>query len=417
MAAPAAPTPAQVTFAAIEQARDRIAAHIVRTPCPKSRIGAIAGTQLHLKMENLQRTGSFKERGALNRMLLLDEHERRRGVVAASAGNHAQGVAYHAQRLGIPATICMPVNTPIIKVQRTRNFGAEVVLHGEGYDDAFERALEIGKERGRVFIHAFDDPAIIAGQGTLALEILADNPWLDVYVVPVGGGGLIAGMALAAKETNPKIKVIGVEVEAMAGARDSRTAGHVVTVPRRRTIADGIAVARVGELPFGLIQRYVDDIVTVTDEEIASAILVLLEEEKTVAEAAGAAAVAALLHDRVPAARGERSCAVITGGNIDVNVISRIIDRGLVKDGRLMSVSLVLPDLPGTLAALTALIARLRANVLEIIHHRRFSTGPVGEIVVALTLETRGRDHVNDIKTQLQAAGYRLYQGPELSGE
>lgn len=396
-----------VTFEAIEAARERIATHLVETPCPRSRIGALAGTKLHLKLENLQRTGSFKERGALNRMLLLSDDERERGVVAASAGNHAQGVAYHAERLGIPATICMPVNTPIIKVQRTRNFGAEVILEGEGYDDAYEAALEVARDQGCVFVHPFEDPAVIAGQGTIALEILQADPWLDVYVVPIGGGGLIGGMALAAKESNPKIKVIGVEAAAMASMRASLDAGEVVTVERQRTIADGIAVARVGERNFELVQKYVDDVVTVTDEEIASAILVLLEEEKTVAEAAAATTVAALLNDRIPAARGKRTCAVISGGNIDVNVISRIIDRGLVKDGRLMQFSVVMPDMPGTLAALTALIARLRANVLEILHHRRFTTS-LGQIVVDLTLETRGHEHVEEIIDELQRSGYPI---------
>lgn len=395
----------------VEDARQRISAHIHKTPCVLSEpLSQRGGCQLLLKLENQQRTGSFKERGALNKLLDLDADARARGVITASAGNHAQGVAYHARRLGIAATICMPLNTPLIKVQRTQGMGAKVVLHGDSFDEAQAHARALEAAQGLVYVHPFNDPLVIAGQGTIALELLKQDPRLEAVVVPVGGGGLIAGMAMVLKETNPRIKVYGVEVEAMPGMRASLNAGEVVTVPPVRTLADGIAVARVGDLTFDLTRRYVDDVVTVSDEETASAILKLLEEEKTVAEAAAAVTVAAVLSHRIPQILGKRVCAVLSGGNIDVNVIGRLIERGLVKDGRLMRVSVNLPDLPGSLARLTALIGALRANILKCHHNRTFTLAPFGGATVELTLETRGPDHQREVQDQLITQGYEVVQ-------
>jgi threonine dehydratase len=393
----------------VEDARQRIGAHVHKTPCVLSEpLSQLSGCQLFLKMENQQRTGSFKERGALNKLLDLDAEARARGVITASAGNHAQGVAYHARRLGIAATICMPLSTPLIKVQRTQGMGAKVVLHGEGFDEAQAHARALEQEQGLVYVHPFDDPLVIAGQGTIALEIMKQNPLIDAFVVPVGGGGLIAGMAMVLKETNPRIKIYGVETEAMPGMRASLAAGEVVTVPAVRTLADGIAVARVGALPFSLCRRFVDDIVTVSDEETASAILKLLEEEKTIVEAAAAVTVAAILNHHIPQLAGKKVCAVISGGNIDVNVIGRLIERGLAQDGRLMRVSVNLSDLPGSLARLTALIANLRANILECHHNRTFSLAPFGGATVELTLETRGPDHQRLLHAALLEHGYAV---------
>lgn len=324
-----------VRFEEIEAARNRIAGSIDITPCYKSEnLSQRTSSKVYLKLDNLQRTGSFKERGAANILMTLSKSDRERGVIASSAGNHAQALALHGSKLGIDTKIVMPQRTPLVKVSRTRAFGGKVVLHGANYDEAYERATEIAADEDRYFVHAFDDLAIIAGQGTLGLELLEQNPYIEVVVVPVGGGGLISGMAAALKETNPRIRIIGVEPEVLPSMRHALEENGPVEIPAAQTIADGIAIRRVGRYTHANVARYVDEIVSVSEEEIANAILVCLEEEKFMVEGAGAAAVAALLAGKLPDIAGRRVCLVISGGNIDVNVISRIIERGLVGVGR-----------------------------------------------------------------------------------
>jgi threonine dehydratase len=298
----------------------------------------------------------------------------------------------------------MPVYTPLVKVTSTRRHGARVVLHGQSAAEAHRESQRIAAEEGLVFVHPFDDRWVVAGQGTVGLELLEQNPYLDAVVVPVGGGGLAAGIALVLKETNPRIKVYGVEAAAMASMKASLAAGRVTEVPSQRTLAEGIAVARVGEIPFAIAQRYLDDIVTVDDEEIASAILTLLEVEKTVVEGAGASALAAILNGHLPI-EGKKVALVLTGGNIDVTMLSRIIERGLVKDGRMVRFSAQVIDAPGALAKVTALIAQAGGNVLEIQHERAFSRGPLGVTQIEVTLETRGHEHIKEIVTGLESAG------------
>jgi threonine dehydratase len=418
-----------VTLADIEAARARIHGRVRASPCTYSRsLSELLDKQVYLKLENLQLTGSFKERGACNRLLQLDAGERLRGVVAASAGNHAQGVAYHARALGIPATIVMPRRSPLVKVTQTRSLGAEVTLVAGGYDEAFEEAERIAATTGRVLIPGFDDPAIIAGQGTIGLEILEQVPDVDEVVVAIGGGGLAAGVATALKEgSKPRpgedarprlgvpgfplvpdrgIHVCGVQTEAMPSMRAARQAGAPRRIEGVRTIADGIAVGQVGALPFAIAERYVDSIVTVDDEEIAEAILILLEREKLVAEGAGAAPLAALIHRELPAADDRRTIVlVIGGGNIDVNVLSRIIDRGLMKSGRIARLRVMVPDVPGSLARILAIVAESQANILAIEHDRVGTRLEFGQASVEITAETRGFEHVAAIVDTLHAAG------------
>jgi len=359
-----------------------------------------------VKLENLQMTGSFKERGAANFLLQLSAAERRRGVVTASAGNHGLAVAFHSARLGIPATIVMPEYAPLIKVTSARRYGADVVLEGANFDEAYARARALEQERGPVFVHPFDDERVIAGQGTLGLELLDQEPGLDAVLVAIGGGGLAAGVALALKALRPDVRVIGVQSAALPAMQRALEDGVRVTVPPAPTIADGIAVRRVGELTFELVRKHVDEVVTVTEEELANAILILLEVEKTVVEGAGAVGLAALVN-RPLGLDGARVALVLSGGNIDVTVLSRIIERGLVKGGRLVRLRVSLRDRPGELARLAALIAEERANILHIEHDRAFSDAPVGEAEVELTLETWGRDQIDRVLARLAADGYR----------
>ncbi len=399
--------PLAVTFADIEAARARIRDAVFLSPCAYTEtLSQRTGAKIWLKLENLQMTGSFKERGAANKLICLTPEERKRGIITASAGNHAQGVGFHAQRLGIDATVVMPEGTPLIKVASTRAFGAKVVLHGASYDDASAHAHAIELEEGRTYVHPFDDPYVIAGQGTIGLELLEQNPYLEAIVVAIGGGGLAAGVACAVKEVNPKIKIYGVEAKRLASMRAALDAHGPVTLEAARTIADGIAVRTVADRTYRMVERYVDDVVSVDEEEIAEAILILLEREKTVAEGAGAAPLAAILASKLPVA-GKKTCLVVCGGNIDVNVVSRIIERGLVKSGRLMRTVRVIPDVTGSLAKLTAIIAGLKGNVLQIHHNRSSHKGVLGEVAVDLTLETRGFEHIEEIDRALDAAGYR----------
>ena len=399
-----------VTIADIQAARERIRPFICVTPCPLAdNFTEICGAQVYFKLEMLQRTGSFKERGAANKLMLLTEGERRRGVVAASAGNHAQGVAVNAQRLKIRAVIVMPETTPLVKVSATRSFGAEVVLYGASYDDACLEARRLEAKEGLVFVHAFDDEAVIAGQGTCALEILEQVPDVDVVVAAIGGGGWLAGMAVVFKTLKPSVRVIGVESAALPKMRAARSAGHPVTIPAATTLADGIAVRRAGDYTLPLFEKYVDELLTVDDEEVANAILLLLEKEKTVAEGAGAVPAAALLQKKISGLLpGTKVVCVLSGGNIDVNLLSRIIERGLVKEGRRVMLALRVADRPGALATVLALLAAERANVLEVHHNRAFMQGPIGDTEIELTLETRGAAHVAALCGVLRDKGYAV---------
>jgi threonine dehydratase len=401
-----------VTLQDIEEAHRRIDDAIYRTPCAKSdHFFQVAGiSALYVKLENLQRTGSFKERGALNKMLTLSPEERARGLIAASAGNHAQGVAYHAGRLGLNATIVMPERTPLIKVMATRDYGAKVLLHGNSFDDAYAEAVRIQEAENRVFVHPFNDPKIIAGQGTIGLELLEQNPYLEMVIVPVGGGGLISGVACALKELNPRIRIVGVQTAAMPSMKIAVEKGQLVVLDPANTLADGIAVKRPGDLTFQMVQKYVDEIVTVDEEEIANAILLLLERDKTVVEGAGAVPLAALINGKIPSARGRKVAIVLSGGNIDVNVVSRIIERGLVKDGRLIRLVVMLPDRPGSLARLMTAIAEQGANVVEIYHNRAFSKVALGDVQVEVTLETRGRAHIDELLAKLRTKQWQVQE-------
>ena len=396
-------------------ARERVRDHVYYSPCARSEmLSKLTGQQVFLKLENLQMTGSFKERGALNRLSLLTEAEARRGVVAASAGNHAQGVAHHATRLGVRSIIVMPLATPLVKVTATREFGAEVVLYGANYDEAYAEAIRVCESEGMVFLHPFDDAAVMAGQGTIGLEMLEQIAGLEAVIVPIGGGGLIGGMACAIKEMAARnggtsVRVIGVQTSRLPSMVEAMEQGGPVAIEAATTIADGIAVRRAGTLTYPMVERYVDEIVTVDEDEIASAILVLLEREKTLAEGAGAAALAALLQGKTSLAnrRGVKTGVLVCGGNIDVTLLARIIERGLVQDGRMILLRIHLLDKPGALAELTRLIARHRVNIVNTLYNRAYYGVNLGDTAIDITMETRGREQVTELLTALTEAGYR----------
>ncbi len=399
-----------VTLEDIQAARARIRDRIYLSPCARSEtLSKLTGTTALLKLDNLQMTGAYKERGALNKLLVMPAADRERGLIAASAGNHAQAVAYHAGRLGVKATIVMPEATPIMKVANTRAHGARIVLHGANYDEAYAEARRLEHVEQLTFVHPFDDPDVIAGQGTIALEVLEQEPELDAIVVPIGGGGLASGVAVAVKALRPGAKVIGVETEVLPCMLQAVDAGKPVTLEGANTIADGIAVKRAGDLTFEHVKRYVDEIVTVSEEEIASAILYLLEREKTVVEGAGAVAVAALMQHKIHGLDGRRVVSLVSGGNIDVNLVARVIERGLVKDGRLVRISVALQDKPGQLAKVSAIVANHRANVIEV-HHARAFSHRFGDTNLQLTLEARGPEHVEEILRALRERGYQVQQ-------
>jgi threonine dehydratase len=387
-----------ITLKDIQDARARLGRAIYHSPCPLSlTLSRLCGCRTYFKLENLQMTGSFKERGALNKLLRLGEAEKRAGVIAASAGNHAQGVAYHAARLGVRSTIVMPRPTPLIKVANTRDLGGEVVLHGANYDEALAHATRIATQEGMTFIHAFDDEAVIAGQGTIGLELLEEEVAFDAVVVPLGGGGLISGVAIALKENRPSIRVIGVEPEHYAAMKAAMEAGRTVEIAAQPTIADGLAVKRAGELTSEIVRRYVDEIVTVSEDEIASAILKLLEIEKTVVEGGGATGLAAVLFRKIAGIENRNVALIVSGGNIDPNLLSKIIERGLAKDGRLVRIRALMRDRPGELARICQHAAAVGANILEVTHNRAFANLEVGGVEVDLILETRGHDHVGQL--------------------
>jgi threonine dehydratase len=395
-----------ISLADVMAARERLNGSIYLSPCAHSQmLSSITGQQVYLKLENLQMTGSFKERGALNRIALLTPEQEARGVVAASAGNHAQGVAYHATKRGIRALIVMPLATPLVKVTATRGFGAEVVLHGANYDEAYEEARRICSANDMTFIHPFDDPAVMAGQGTIALEMMEQIPGLEAVVVPIGGGGLIGGIACAIKETNPNIKVVGVQTSRLPSMVEAVARHHPVTIAPATTIADGIAVRRAGAITFPVIEKYVDEIVTVDEDEIASAILMLLEREKTLAEGAGATALAALLQKRT-SLKNAKVGVLVCGGNIDVTLLSRIIERGLVQDGRMIRLRITLLDKPGALSELTKLIAAHRVNIVDTLYNRAYYGVNLGNTTIDITLETRGREQVEELLAALTEGGF-----------
>lgn len=396
-----------VTLDDVEQARERIGGAVFFSPCAKSEIlSQLTGCEVFLKLENLQMTGSFKERGSLNKILQLSDAEKAAGVITASAGNHAQGVAHAARISGIQATIVMPETTPLSKIRGTREFGADIVLYGAGYDQAYARACELQRQNGHTFIHAFDDPAVIAGQGTIGLELLQQVPDMDLVVVPVGGGGLLAGIAVAVKGQRPGVRLIGVETDRMPAMQKSLAENRICPARAANTLADGIAVARVGRHTLPIVAQQVSEIVTVTEEQIATAVMVLLEREKTLAEGAGAVGFAALYNNRVKDIAGRKVVVVISGGNIDMTLLSKILERGLENDGRLARLKVVVPDKPGSIAELATLVAEQRANILQISQNRAVSEVQLQETEVELTLETRGREHVTAICGAMRSKGF-----------
>jgi len=398
-----------ITLDDVLAARERIRGSVYYSPCTRSEmLSRITGQSVFLKLENLQMTGSFKERGALNRIAMLTQEQAKHGVVAASAGNHAQGVAYHATQRGIRAVIVMPLTTPLVKVTATRGFGAEVVLHGANYDEACMEATRLCEAEGMTFIHPFDDALVMAGQGTIGLELLEQIDGLEAVVVPIGGGGLIGGIACAVKESNPNVRVIGVQTARLPSMQEAITHHHPVTLDPATTIADGIAVRRAGDVTFPVVEKYVDEIVTVDEDEIASAILTLLEREKTLAEGAGATALAALLQKRTSLPRDTRTAVLVCGGNIDVTLLSRIIERGLVQDGRLIRLRIHLLDRPGALTELTTLIARHRVNIVDTLYNRAYYGVNLGDTAIDITMETRGPEQVDELLAALANEGYKF---------
>ncbi|WP_276299484.1 threonine ammonia-lyase [Halorussus lipolyticus] len=388
-------------------ARVRVEETARRTPLDYSHtFSDMTGAEVHLKLETFQRTGSFKIRGATNRIKTLSDDEKSAGVVTASAGNHAQGVALAATKSGVDSKIVMPENAPISKIKATRDYGATVVLHGDDYDEAAEKAHEIEDEEGRTYVHAFDDDMVMAGQGTIGLEIMEDLPELDTVVVPIGGGGLIAGIATAVKEQNPDARVIGVQAEGASSAATSLDKGEVHTLDSVDTIADGIATRSIGEQTFEVIRERVDEIVTVSDSEIAVALTLLLERAKTLVEGAGAVALAALLSDAFDYEDDEVIVPALCGGNIDMNTLTTVVMRGLVETGRYVKIRTVLKDRPGALDDLLDVISAQQANIYGIQHDRTSRDIAMNAAEVELDLETRGQDHVEELLSALRDEGF-----------
>ena len=399
-----------ITFKDIEAARDRIAGAVFRSDCRHSiPLSEAAGAEVFCKFENAQRTGSFKERGARNALAQLSADQRKRGVIAASAGNHAQALAYQGRLLGVPATVVMPQYAPLIKITNCQRLGANVVLHGHDFGEAKAHAHSLAAEKGLAYIDGYDDPAIIAGQGTLGLEILDQVQNVDAVIVPVGGAGLIAGVSLAIKTMRPQVIVIAVEAENVASFSAALDAGQPAKIELRPTLADGLAIPQVGGNAFAVARDHIDKTITVTEEQIAVAILRLIELEKTVVEGAGAAPLAALLSGKLPDLAGKRVVLPLCGGNIDPNILSRVIERGLVADGRLCRFNAVISDRPGGLAVLSKQIAAAGASIKQIVHDRAFASSDVSMVNVLCTIETRNRDHFEQVRSRLKEHGIETY--------
>jgi threonine dehydratase len=396
-----------VTLADVRAAAATIGGSVLFTECNQSRtLGAVLGCRVWLKFENLQFTSTFKERGALNRLAALSPEERRRGVIAMSAGNHAQGVAYHARRLGIPAVIVMPVGTPMVKVENTRRLGAEIIISGATLEESGEFTREYGKAHGLIMVHPYDDPLVIAGQGTIALEMLDAVPYLDTLVVPIGGGGLISGIAVAAKALNPALRIIGVQARLYPSMYNA-IKGEQLPM-RGDTLAEGIAVKAPGRITTEIIRALVDDIVLVSEDQLEGAVAMLMSIEKTVVEGAGAAGLAALM--AAPERFAGRDVGLIlTGGNIDTRLIASVLTRELAREGRLTQIALDIVDRPGQLAAVSALLAEAGANIVEVSHQRTFSDLPAKGTLLEVVIETRDRAHLDDVMAKLGASGFRAW--------
>ena len=399
------------------EARERLGTVIEKTKLIHSNVFSDeSGNDVYIKPENLQKTGSFKIRGAYNKIAKLTEEEKTKGVIAASAGNHAQGVAFGAQKLGIKAIIVMPKHTPLIKIEATKRYGAEVILFGDVFDDAYVHARELQKEKGYTFIHPFDDEDVIEGQGTIALEVLEEVPDADIILVPVGGGGLISGIAAASKLKNPQIKIIGVEPEGAASAIEALKNGRVVELEEANTIADGTAVKRIGDTPFEYIKKYVDDIVTVSDYELMEAFLLLVEKHKIIAENSGILSVAGLKKLDV---KGKQIISILSGGNIDVLTISSMINKGLIERGRIFTFSVDLPDKPGQLVTVSKILSAQNANVIRLEHNQFKNLNRFHEVELQVTVETNGEDHIKKIIKNFKEKGYIIERlnSQEIVGE
>lgn len=396
-----------VTLEMIKQAQQNLKGVARMTPlisAPK------IGENVSIKAENLQLTGSFKLRGAYNKISSLTPEEKQKGVIACSAGNHAQGVALSATKNGIHSTICIPAGAPLSKVEATRGFGGDVVLVPGVYDDAYAKAVELTNEKGYTFVHPFNDEKVIAGQGTIGLEILEQEPHVDAVFVAIGGGGLASGVACAIKSMKPDCKVYGVQAAGAPSMYDSINKGEIIELPSVSTIADGIAVKKPGDLTFEMCQKYLDGVVTVSEDEIATAILTLMEGQKTVAEGAGAASVAAIMFDKVPEVKGKNIVCVISGGNIDVSILSRVITKGLTKTGRITEIKTKVIDKPGQLINLLQLISNAGANIITIDHQREAKQSEVNSCIVSMVLETKNLVHSQEICDVLQQNGYEIFE-------
>jgi threonine dehydratase len=399
-----------ITLKDIEEARQRIEGAVYYSPCqPSIPLSEITGMDIYCKLDNLQRTGSFKERGARNALAQLPAEQQKRGVIAASAGNHAQALAYQGKLLGIPATVVMPKFAPLIKIGNCQKLGATVVLHGKDFAEAKAHAHEIEKERGLAYIDGYDDPAIIAGQGTMGLEIVEQVPDLDAVIVPVGGGGLLAGVSLAVKTLRPEVKIIAVEADHVASFSAAMSAGKPVRISTKPTLADGLAIAQVGSNAFEIAAPRVDRTVIVTEEQIAVSILRIVELEKGVVEGAAATPLAACLSGQLPELAGQRVVLLLCGGNIDPNVLSRVVERGLVADGRLSRFTAMISDRPGGLADLASQIASSGASIKQVVHDRAFAGSDVSAVHVLCTVETRNQQHLAELRARLKENGVETY--------
>lgn len=397
-----------IDLALFYNARDSLKNIIAKTELSlASKLSEITHCSIYLKKENLQKTGAYKIRGAFNKISHLSDKEKKLGVIAASAGNHAQGVAFSARYFNIRCVIVMPEATPLLKVQSTKDMGAEVILAGENYDEAYKHALKLAKEQQLSFIHPFADDEVIVGQGTIALEMIEEQN-LDIVIVPVGGGGLISGISSVYKSISPKTKIIGVVAQGAKAMYDSFKAKQILNAKSVHTIADGIAVRDVNEKNFNIIQNFVDDIITVDDEEIANAVLFLLEKQKLVVEGAGAVGVAAILHNKIALKSNKKVGIVLSGGNVDVTMLSLIIEKGLIKAHRKMQFKTVLIDKPGSLERLTNILCKAEANIIKIDYNRISTTIDYGDAIITMTLETKGKEHQNNVRAMLKNAGYKI---------